>query len=431
MPKTPKRSKKNTPPEPVDASAATEPSELNDQETTEQDLTPVDPVESDASSTKPATPTPTNTSSSSPTPKVVRQDQKPKASAKKRWPLWVWYVIGLVVLAGASVAGYLVFTSPEAVTNTNTPVNRNTNTAAETAPRLVDGVLVSPSKTNPNLTAVMIENSSDARPPSALDKASVVYEALAEGGITRFMAIFTSDAAETEVGPVRSARPYFVDWASEYNKPLYVHAGGSPQALDLLRSSKTTVVDFNQFTNGPYFYRDKTRRRPHDLYITADKLLLAVRDKVADGQPSFTSWAYANEPGIDARPETVNDIIVKYSSLSYQTTYSYDRGLNVYRRSLGGQPHLTRAGTPITAKNVVVQFVRTGLYPKETQRLKMETVGEGKAYIFRNGQSIIGTWKKDAATNRTMFYDEAGQPVVFARGNTWISVVPTDRTVTY
>jgi len=424
MPKTPKRSKKNSTPEPEEL----EPS-VTDEAPVEPVIEPEPVPVIDESKT--ALQKRSKTESTTPTPTIVRQESKPKATPKKRMPLWAWLVIALVGLAGASVAGYLVFTSPEATTNTNTPIVRNTNTVAETAPRLVDGVLVSPSKTNPNLAAVMIENSSDARPPSSLENASVVYEALAEGGITRFLAILTSDAATTEIGPVRSARPYFVDWASEYNRPLYVHAGGSPQALDLLRSSKTTVVDFNQFINGPYFYRDKTRRRPHDLYLTPEKLFLAIRDKAEGVIPSFTGWAFADEPGIDARPETVNDIVVKYSSLSYQATYSYDRALNVYRRSLGGQPHVTRAGSPITAKNVIVQFVKTGLYPKETQRLKMDTVGEGKAYIFRNGQTIIGSWKKDATANRTMFYDEAGQPVVFARGNTWISVVPTDRTVTY
>ncbi len=404
----------------------TEPAEFPDTLPTESAPEPVPPVKKGGKKASPVASDP-STPTATPKPSIVRNDAKPKA----RIPVWVWVVLGVVVLAGAAVGGYLYWSQPvaEVPTNTNEPVN--TNVAEELAPRILDGVEVTAAETNPALAAVMIENMSASRPPSGIDRAKVVYEALAEGGITRFLAMFATTDMPKEIGPVRSARPYFVDWASEYNAPLYIHAGGSPQALDLLRQSKTTVVDFNQFTKSPYFWRDRKRYAPHNLYTSGQSINQALTQVAKNTKSTFTGWAYADESEFADRPATVKDIVINFSSLSYRVTYTYNREDNVYARKNGNEAHVTRDGVALSAKNVIVQYVPTTLYPNEKQRLKMATVGQGKALIFHDGVTIVGTWKKEATTNRTQFYDADGAVVTLTRGTTWVEVVPTDRSVTY
>lgn len=369
-------------------------------------------------------PSPAPVASSS-VPKVVTQG-KTKTRPKM---LWLWVGGAVVVVAGLSYVGWRVFGG-------GTPAASNTNTAATNTspgpqvPRLLDGVLVSPERANTNIYAIMIENLKDSRPPSGLDKASVVYEALAEGGITRFLALFPVGGAIPEIGPVRSARPYYVSWAEEYH-PLYVHVGGSPQALTYLKSGKGNVVDFNQFAHSPNFWRDKNRAAPHNLYTSTDKLFLGLKQVAPNLAPTFTSWTFKDDAPIDSRADKTNDIIIDFSSFNYKVTYKYDRGQNLYQRFLGDQEHVTRDGSKITAKNIIVELMQTGLIAGEKQRLEMATVGSGKMLLFRDGQTITGTWKKDSAAARTQFLDDQGAPVSLDRGTTWIEAIPTDRKVAY
>jgi len=357
-------------------------------------------------------------------PKIVRAD-KP---ARKKMPVWGWVVIGLVLVAGASVGGYIFWSQPSNQP-TNTPANENS--APIPVARKIDGIIVAADQANPRLNAVMIENINESRPPSGLDKASVVYEALAEGGITRFLAVFIATESVGEIGPVRSARSYYIDWASEY-KPLYVHAGGSPQALKTLWSGKSNLYDFNQFYHGGYFWRDKNRYAPHNLYTSSTKLVEAWKDALkSPAMPNFTPWTFADDPSIDLRPEVVKDATIDFSSFNYKVGYAYDRGTNTYKRSVGGKLHVTRDGAQITAKNIVVQYTAASLIPNNGGRLQMTTIGQGKLVVFRNGEAVTGTWKKTSAAARTQLLDDNGQPITLTRGNTWIEIVPPGRAVTY
>lgn len=363
-----------------------------------------------------------------PKPKVVRSDA---GRQRRPIPVWAWVVGGLVVVAGAAVAGYVYWSAPANEVVGNGSQNTNSAIVVETAPRIIDGVIVPATATNPNLQAVMIENARESRPPAGLDKASIVYEVLAEGGITRFMAMFTIDTPINEIGPIRSARPYYIDWASEYNRPLYVHAGESPQSMLPLRSKKTTILDVNLLRYGKYGYRVSARVPPHNLFSSSERLKEAFNYLYPKRTPKFVGWLYADDSALELRPETVNTITINYSALAYRVDYNYDRAENTYLRSVGGQLHKTHDGAQLTAKNVIVQYVATTLYPNERQRLKMTTVGSGQALIFRNGEAIVGTWKKDATENRTIFYTPAGEQVTLTRGTTWVEVIPTGRSVTY
>lgn len=357
-------------------------------------------------------------------PVVVRSSK----STKRSFPVWGWVVLGVLLLGGITVLGLNIFQPTVDSTNT-TNSTVNIPLVDQLVPRKLDGVMVAADQANPNIFAVMIENIRESRPPSGLDEASVVYEALAEGGITRFMALFPIGNGVSQIGPIRSARQYYVDWAEEYN-PLYVHVGGSPQALQYLRG-KPNVIDFNQFTNGPFFTRDKSRRAPHNLYSSTDMLYLGLKRRAPNAVPSFTPWSFKEEPSIDDRPEGVKDLAIEFSGAAYRVMYKYDRALNQYQRWVGGAEHVTKKGHKIYANNIVIQFTKTSLLPKDKLRLHMETVGQGKMLMVRDGTVVEGVWNKESKTARTQFLDTAGLPLALNPGKTWIEIVPTDRKVTY
>lgn len=357
-------------------------------------------------------------------PRVV----KSAAPEKKSKPRWLWITIGAIGLGAIAGAGFvLTKSSPGQPIANQGAVNTN---APMTVARKLDGLPVLVDAANPNIYAVMVENAVDSRPPSGLDKASVVYEALAEGGITRFLALWPVGQNIAEIGPVRSARKYFVEWAEEY-KPLYVHSGGSPDSLSYLQSRNTNVIDFNQFRHGPNFIRDKTRRVPHNLYTSTDLLYLGLKRLAPEAVPDYQAWVFGSEAPLDGRPAAVADIVVDFSSFNYKVTYKYDRALNQYQRYQGEAPHVTRDNSNVFAKNVIVQFTKTQATGDAQKRLSIETVGEGKAIVFRDGLVTVGTWKKDSPSGRTTWTDNFGQPIKLNPGPVWISFVPADRKVVY
>jgi len=345
-----------------------------------------------------------------------------------------WIILGIVsgvVVAG--VAGFLVFSSfGDDVSSTSTAAVNNSENLVR---RAIDGMYVPEDQSNYFPVAVMIENMVSSRPPSYLSKANVVYEALVEGGITRFMAIFAGQmVAIPEMGPVRSARPYYLDWALEYGA-LYVHVGGSPQAFADIRTHE--VFDLNQFYNAQYFWRSDDRSAPHNLYTSGEKMAFALRDLEAEAEGSYTPWKFKKDEVVAQRITEKKSITIDFSSVSYKVEYKYNSTENDYVRYQAGQIHRDKPvgeggdedGEEIRAKNVIVQKVKTSLLDEE--RLTMETVGEGEALIFFDGTVINGTWKKGAKDSRTMFYASNGEEIEFNAGATWIEIVPTDRDIVY
>jgi len=304
---------------------------------------------------------------------------------------------------------------------------------------------------------VMIENHLEARPQSGLSDADIVYEAVAEGGITRFMGIFYCQAAAFEpiLGPVRSARTYFVDWASEYNFPLYAHVGGAntPGPANALGQLETYdwagANDLNQFSIGyPTFWRDyerlgRTVATEHTMYSTTEKLWAIGekrgftnvdpdKDEWLDG---FTPWKFAKADA-DTKGTTAK---ISYdfweNGADYAVAWQYDATSNLYSRSNGGQPHLDlNINQPLTTKNLVVQLATEKSandgYPGNVHLL-YGTIGKGVAYIFKDGQAVVGTWAKAKRIGRTIFYDDQGKEVQFNPGKIWISVLPVGNKVAY
>jgi hypothetical protein len=272
--------------------------------------------------------------------------------------------------------------------------------------------------------AVMIDDLRPARPQSGLHLADVVWHAPAEGGIPRYMAIFQSQLPAS-IGPVRSARSYYIAWAAEW-KAVYAHAGGSPQALATLRSKGRGqyVYDANEFRyGGKYFHRSTARYAPHNVYTdgkTLRKLAKVLKAKDREYKPA---WTFAADAPLDARPYG-GSITVSYPA--NKITYRYARTTNTWRRSVSGEGRQYDAadGKRIQPKNVVVMWVNFAQTGDRKHRLEADLIGTGKVAVFTNGKQYNGTWKKTSTTKPTRFYNKAGEPITLTAGQTFVQVIP-------
>jgi hypothetical protein len=295
-----------------------------------------------------------------------------------------------------------------------------------TVPAPLTGRLVLPQVAARHPIAVMIDDLGAARPQSGFSAASVVWQAPAEGGIPRYMLVFQENIP-TDVGPVRSARYYYIAWAAEL-KAVYAHSGGSPQALSTLRSKGNGQLVYNadEFRWGGSFHRITTRLSPHNLYTTGKALRgIATAQRVKD-TPIAWPWTFAPDLAFGLRP-VGGRIQVAYSYNSIR--YDYDRATNTYLRSVTGEKKQIDAATKqrVAPKNVVIMLMSFGPLNdgSHKHRLEAKVVGSGTAWIATNGTTIKGTWKKTSLTAPTRFFDSAGKPVVLTVGQTFVQVMQT------
>ena len=267
--------------------------------------------------------------------------------------------------------------------------------------------------------AVVIENHPDARPQSGLNDADIVFETIAEGGITRFLAIYQS-VEPKQIGPVRSARSYFVEWADSFDA-LFAHVGGSEEALTLIR--KISINDLNQFYFGSYFWRDNSRYAPHNVYTTLDKLRAAAASKKYKTQATaIPSYAFKEEVETASRPVT-HKFTVNFNA-SFAPTYIYDPVTNSYSRTLLGVKQ-TDANTKkaVVAKNVVVAYSNlTTQIVRRVGYTMIDTTDTGTANYYIDGVKTVGKWSR-AAGGQIKFYNAAGKAIQFNVGTTWVDFV--------
>ena len=338
-------------------------------------------------------------------------------------------------LADASTApGPTTVASAASTSSSPTPSPSPSPTPVPTpilVPAPLTGRLVTEAQAQQHPIAVMIDDLGPARPQSGLNAASVVWQAPAEGGIPRYMLIFGEQTPKA-VGPVRSARYYYIAWAAEWDA-LYVHAGGSPQAQATLaaKGNGQLVYNADEFRWGSYFHRITQRDSPHNLY-TDGKLLrkLAISENAADG-PMKAVWLFAPDAPLEGRP-TGGTIQVSYPDNVIK--YAYDRTSNSYLRSVTGEPMQVDAATAerVAPKNVVVMLMSFGPLndgEPNKRRLEAKVVGSGKAWIATNGRTIVGTWRKTALDKPTQFFDRSGQPVTLTIGQTFVQVMPVGSAV--
>lgn len=278
--------------------------------------------------------------------------------------------------------------------------------------------------------AVVIDNFyPDARPQSGLSRASVVFETLVESGITRLMAVFLEHDSGN-VGPIRSARPYFVQWAAGFGA-LFVHDGGSPASLSLLKRT-SAIGDIEAQSPAQEFHREPSRIAPHDLF-TSTRGIIAVARRAGDAVQGTVSWLPhkplakppARGPG---RTPTIDFSTASVQSPStYRVSYRFDPVTDLYTRFVGDAPALDADnGKPITTANIVVLTTDIKPIPNDPLlRISIRTLRGGPATILQDGRIIPGTWSKDSAEAPLRLAGKGGGPIRLDPGSTWVEVVPS------
>lgn len=381
----------------------------------------------------------TNTNNTRPTPVVgtIAVKEAPGSKIPKKKPnlkerfnnltkkqkilLGCGIAFGVILLI---VAGWFIFQKPEPPPPEPEPAAVEAPPETTEASRLTGIKYPLEDKVNERtVTGVMIENSPDARPQSGLRDAGVVYEAVAEGGITRFLALF-QDTVPTYVGPVRSVRPYYLDFLGPYDAAI-AHVGGSGEALAQIRNQK--IKDLDQFSNpGPY-WRERTRYAPHNMYTNLQELKKVEKDK--GWKPSEYTGLERGADSKAAATPTATTINVKMSSMLYNVSYKYDKKSNSYLRSQANRPHVdAKSNKQLAPKVVIVPIIdrsQNGIYSV------YKVNGSGRVLVFQNGTVAEGTWTKKNRKGQFQLKTKDDQVLKLAPGQTWFTVAATNANVTY
>ncbi|MCA9324718.1 DUF3048 domain-containing protein [Candidatus Saccharibacteria bacterium] len=311
------------------------------------------------------------------------------------------------------------------VSGQNEPVPAPTTVASK-----LTGLQVDPEVNKRQVTGVMIENSVFARPQSGLNDAGVVFEAIAEGGITRFMALY-QDTSSSYIGPVRSVRLYYEQWCQGFNCAL-AHVGGSPEALKYIAAKKTK--DLNQFYAPSYFTRVSSRAAPHNVYTSTSRLDKLEAKKGYDTSEYTGFERLVTEAKVDPATVDVKKVSFDYPGTSYDAVFTYSSSRNTYKRSQAGATHTVvdktgKKGT-ITPK-VVIAMVVPRVLQSDHKHSTYKVVGSGTAYIFQNGTVVKGKWTKSSVTGPITFANSDGSVIKLIPGKTWVSILDSNADVKY
>jgi hypothetical protein len=333
-------------------------------------------------------------------------------------PKWILVIGALLIVGGAAAVTISVLNQPkEAPQVTITKPAPKPKPAPVFHSPLTGEKVADEAATKQAVTAIMIENSPDARPQSGLKQAGVVYEAIAEGGITRFLTLHQQDKPQL-IGPVRSLRMYYVDWLAPYDASV-AHVGGSAAALTEIRNG--SYRDIDQFFNAGSYWRANDRYAPHNVYTSFDRLDALNQTK------GYTSSSFTGFKRTDGKPSeapNATQVTINISGPFYNTSYTYDKATNTYTRFLGGAPHLDREDGQIAPAVVIAMKVDMTRVMEDGYRESIQTIGTGSAVIFQNGTAIEATWHKPDRKTGITFTDAEGKDIPLNRGQTWISAVP-------
>ncbi len=329
------------------------------------------------------------------------------------------YGIGgiLLIAASATAAFFILYQQPVKQAPAAVVKKIEPKAAVKYYSPLTGNLVANEAATTQPVTAVMIENSPDARPQSGLKDSGVVFEAIAEGGITRFAVLYQQEKPQL-IGPVRSLRLYDAEWLAAFNTSV-AHVGGSAAALVEVRNG--TYRDIDQFFNAGSYWRATDRYAPHNVYTSFAKL------DALNAAKGYTSSTFTGFSRVDGKPSdtpTATQIDIKISSPLYNTTYAYDKATNTYLRSQAGAAHLDREGGQITPSVVVAMKVNESTVMEDGKRETIVTIGSGGATIFQNGTVQEVTWNKTTKTGQITYTDASGKDVPLVRGQTWIAAVP-------
>lgn len=375
---------------------------------------------------------PKDASLSNPQKKFVLDDvidmstgiEHPIKKPKKRFKITKKQLIILGVIFILAIAGvfyFFVFNKKDQPNNTTVTVTKKEEPPKPPTSPLTGRIVESEAIAKRPVTAVMIENSPDARPQSGLKQADTVIEAVAEGGVTRFMAAF-QESAPDYLGPVRSARPYYIDYALAFDAS-FAHVGGSPEALSDIKT--LGVKDLDQFFNPDTYFRIDSRYAPHNMYSDFTKL-----DALNQSKGYTTSKFTPFERKIDVT-QTPNAQSVSFalSGANYDPTFVYDSASNSYIRYQAGATHNDyKSGEPINPKVVIALVLDKS---SNGYNAIYQTSGTGKAFVFQDGIVSQGTWSKPDRKSSVTITDKNGFPMNLNAGQTWITLVGSPNDVVY
>ena len=368
------------------------------------------------------------------TPYISHHDHKPGKPKRKWWPPrmphgkkeWVITIAIIIALISAGVGAYFIWFKKDTVPVAKKTPAKTAPAPAEPLTSKLTGMPIDDEAINKRpVTAIMIENSPTARPQSGIDQAGVVFEAVAEGGITRFLTLY-QDSTPPYVGPVRSVRPYYVRWLMGFDAAV-AHVGGSTQALQDIKT--LGVKDLDQFHNPSAYHRIGSRAAPHNMYTNVETLRnLSVQKGFTTSD--YTGFARKKEAKSAAPNATSIDFAI--SGAQYNAHFDYDPPTNSYKRSVGGQPHMVvdQAGAQ---KQLMPKTVVALVMPKGNQGIYSTygTIGDGQAFVFQDGIVIIAKWNKPNDRANITFSDSNGNPLKLNPGQTWLTALGAPNSVTY
>ncbi|RFU68913.1 DUF3048 domain-containing protein [Peribacillus saganii] len=266
--------------------------------------------------------------------------------------------------------------------------------------------------------AVMVNNHPKARPQTGLSKADIVYEMLAEGDVTRFLAVFQSERPE-KIGPVRSARDYYIRIAKGLNGIFIAH-GYSPDAKKLLDSGYIDHLNGMEY-DGTLFKRASFRQAPHNSYITFEKIEKGISDNSFDGKSAPKAFTFLTEEQIESlMGEEAVSIKVAYGSPVFDSTFEYDEGAGKFiRYSDGEQTVDSETKEPVAIDNVLVIEAPHQVIDKAGRR-DIDFKAGGKAILLQKGKMNEAEWRN--IDGRIVPFQE-GKEAGLMPGKTWIAVV--------
>ncbi len=280
--------------------------------------------------------------------------------------------------------------------------------------------------------AIMINNIKKALPQCGISKASIIYEALAEGGITRLLAVFEDVEGIEQIGTIRSSRPYYIDFSQGVDA-IYVHIGGSPQAYSQLKADRLDSFDLIEGANTDMSWRDKDRIKnngyEHSVFTSGERLLNKFEKKgirmTTDMEDAYNFSEDAVYEGNDA-----TKISAEFSN--YKTgTYTYDSASGLYRIGQYGTSHVDALyNSQLAFKNIFVLHMKSSVIRGDTAgRLEFENVGSGEGMYFVNGTATEITWKRDSKYAPLKYYTAEGAELPVVPGDSYVAIVPLDAEV--
>lgn len=276
--------------------------------------------------------------------------------------------------------------------------------------------------------AVSINNNHAAWPHAGLQDAYLGYELIAEGGITRLIALF-KDQNTAKIGSVRSARHYFLDYAMEHDA-IFVHFGWSPKAQSDI---KTLSINNINGIYDTFYWRVAPKASYHNAITSMENIQkMIARKKYRTTTEKGSIVTYNKEDEDIVSGDIANNIMIKYSARS-NSSYRYDTERKVYLRDMRGEPHIdSQTKEQFYAKNVVMIYVKDELLddPEDKGRRELYNIGTGDGYFATNGRVIKIKWEKKTRDGRTIYRDLNGNEITFNDGITWVQIVPKTGSIT-